>query len=154
MGQKVSTGNKSSCYSFSCCRRKARSVNAHLCRLLGFLVSQTANSFGQDSVIDPDAVALLEDLLPQDPSSDQQTADIHFVLKRQVCKLVMHNHCMRGSFSQLEPATVWCRLSCHTLRASPLTSRALKQHLKLTLLNPYRQRSTRHWPAHRSRHCT
>ena len=63
-------------------------MTAHLRRLIGFPCKSTATSFGQDSVIDPDAVALLEDLLPHDPN-EQQTADLHFVLKRQVCKLVI-----------------------------------------------------------------
>lgn len=44
---------------------------------------------GQDSIIDPDALALLEDLIPYD-LTQQETADLHFVLRRRVCKLVMH----------------------------------------------------------------
>lgn len=43
---------------------------------------------GQDSIIDPDALALLEDLLPYD-LAQQETADLHFVLRRRVSKLVM-----------------------------------------------------------------
>ena len=43
---------------------------------------------GQDSVIDPDALALLEDLLPYD-LTQQETANLHFVLRRRVSKLVM-----------------------------------------------------------------
>lgn len=45
---------------------------------------------GQDSVIDPDALALLEDLLPYD-LAQQETANLHSVLKRRVCKLIMHD---------------------------------------------------------------
>lgn len=52
----------------------------------------------QESIIDPDAVALLEDLLPAD-ATDQQTIHLHFILKRQVCKLLMHSF-IHGALNQ------------------------------------------------------
>ena len=80
-----------------------------------FPCNSTTRSLGQDSAIDPDAVALLEDLLPHD-STDQHTATLHFVLKRQVCKLVMHNSSTCGSLGQKQ-----CVAGCLVIPRGPAT---------------------------------